>query len=149
MASKKKRGCVSSRKSLQRQKETKKEDMAPKTLFQKIKATKTVKHVSLDDVVPSITPEKIPAFCPPAAVIPDVTPREREQWHLARKAETNMPWRDRIESMKRDGRLWYANGVWHRRGDADLEKQWVSSKIVELFNQGKIIKADGDWILSS
>ena len=118
--------------------------MAPSRLLIKTLKTPKTRHVSIDDAFLPATAGHLPTFQTPVtsvpSSIPEVTSQERQQWHEARKAEKTMSWPDRVQAMKRDGRLWYADGVWHRRGDIDRDKQWVDAKICELFKQGKIIK---------
>jgi hypothetical protein len=118
--------------------------MAPKSMLTKLKTVQK-RQVHIDDDVPDRVRVKTLPLSTPVTIIPPVTPEERAQWRIARKTQASLTWAQRIEAMKKDGRLWFSNGTWHRRGDMDQEKQWVQAKIMELYAEGKIVKSNGLW----
>lgn len=92
--------------------------MAPSSLFKKLKAASN-RVVTLDDKDIKAVPRSHPTFTLPKNEIPPVTDAEREMWRIARASETHASVSERIQNMKRDGRLYHLHGVWHRRGDED------------------------------
>lgn len=122
--------------------------MAPVSMLKKLKTVQK-RQVHIDDEVLERVRAKSLPLSKPVTVIPPVTPEERKAWRIARTAEASLPWLQRIEAMKKDGRLWFSHGTWHRRGDMDLEKQWVQAKIMELYAAGKIVKSNGLWEIVS